>query len=142
MKYSFQIIIFILLASANVFSQADLTKIIMDFHYDEGTNYFGYDLKSDTLNTYILLGADFKNDVVAIYVNDSLIYNKRAETDYGYSYADIIKIPNSGDILFSLNGMTRVQLYRRPYKHYITINFYRYELELLINYSKYLPSIY
>ena len=130
------------MSSANVFSQTDLAKIIMDFHYDEGTDYFGYDLKSDTLNTYILLGDDFRSDVVAIYVRDSLIYNKRPYTDYQYGFADIIKIPNTGEILFSLNGMTRVHLYRRPYKHYIMIFFSRYELEVRIYYSKYLPRIY
>jgi hypothetical protein len=82
------------------------------------------------------------NDLIQVYIEDTIYYEKRLNRNPIYGASDIIDIPSEGRIEISLNSFTKINLYRYPGKKYIEINYLRNEEKLIIRYSKFCPSIY
>lgn len=132
----------IMLVSMRNYCQDTVKKVCFNYTFDEDRAYKGFDFKSDTLNKYVLLGSDYRNDLVIIYVNDSVIYNRYVHMDFTYGYTDLIRLPNNGKIYLKVNEMPKTELISCQDKNYYIIDYFRIEDKVTISYSKYCPKIY
>lgn len=136
------VFVFLVYLNSCTHGQEVITKIHVNYSYDEDREHKGYDFKSDTLNSYLLFGSDFKSDSVLILIDDSIFYQNTLQTDYKYGYSDLVKMPLNGRISFKVNSMPATELTRVKGKNYITITYFREDKKIILEYSKYCPMIY